>query len=71
MFFGLGVLLFGSGLVDLLIGLKLSGKTSTKLEGKSPIILLSRHNRPVHHDPSPAFRHSIRSPSMNPKSRLD
>lgn len=65
------MLLFGNGLVDLVMGLKFSGNTSTKFDGKTPIILLSRHSLPVHHDPSPAFRHSIRSPSMKPKSRLD
>lgn len=59
------------GLVDLLIGLKSSGRTSTKLDGKRPTILLSRRSLPVHHDPSPALRHSIRSPSMKPRSRFD
>lgn len=67
---GLGELLIGIGLVDLLVGLKFSGISSTKLEGKTPIALLSRHSLPVHHEPSPALRHSIRSPSMKPRSRL-
>lgn len=33
--------------------------------------LLSLRNRPIHHDPSPAFKHSIKSPSIKPKSRFD
>lgn len=64
------MLLTGSGLVDRLTGRKWSGRTSTKLEGKTPTVLL-RRNLPVHHDPSPAFRHSIRSPSTKPRSRWD
>ena len=68
---GLGVLLFGNGLTDRVVGRKLSGRTSTKLEGNTPTALLSRHSLPVHHEPSPALRHSMRSPSMNPRSRLD
>ncbi len=31
---------------------------------------LSRRNLPIHHDPSPALRHSIKSPSTNPRSRF-
>jgi hypothetical protein len=61
----------GIGLDALLVGRKLSSKTSTKFEGNSPIMRLSRRNLPIHHDPSPAFKHSIKSPSMKPKSRLD
>lgn len=61
----------GSGLVVRLIGRKLSSRTLTKFEGKTPIARLSRCKRPIHHDPSPALRHSIKSPSMNPKSRFD
>ena len=30
----------------------------------------SRFSRPIHHEPSPALSTSIRSPSMNPRSRL-
>lgn len=67
---GLGVLLDVKGLIDLLMGRKSSGSTSTKLEGKTPTVLF-RLNLPVHHDPSPAFRHSIKSPSINPRSRED
>jgi hypothetical protein len=61
----------GIGLEDLLVGRKLSSRTSTKLEGNKPIDRLSLHSLPIHHDPSPALRHSIRSPSTNPRSRLD
>jgi hypothetical protein len=61
----------GNGLEALLAGRKLSSRTSTKFEGNSPIIRLSRRSLPIHHDPSPALRHSIRSPSTNPRSRLD
>lgn len=61
----------GIGLEALLAGRKLSSRTSTKFEGNSPIIRLSRRSLPIHHDPSPALRHSIRSPSTNPRSRLD
>lgn len=67
---GLGVLLEVKGLADRVTGRKSSGNTSTKLDGKTPTVLL-RRNLPVHHEPSPAFRHSIRSPSMNPRSRFD
>ena len=52
------------------IGWKLSSRTLTKLEGNSPTARLSRRSLPVHHEPSPAFKHSMRSPSMNPRSRL-
>jgi hypothetical protein len=68
---GLGEWLLGRGLVDLVVGRKVSGNTSTKLEGNNPTARLSRHNLPVHHEPSPALRHSMRSPSINPRSRLD
>lgn len=60
----------GSGLAALLAGWKLSSRTWTKFEGKRPTMRLSLRNRPIHQDPSPAFRHSIRSPSMKPRSRL-
>lgn len=66
---GLGVLL-GRGLTDLLVGRKVSGSTWTKLLGNTPTVRRSRKSRPVHHDPSPALRHSIRSPSMKPRSRF-
>lgn len=59
----------GIGLAARLVGWKLSSSTITKLEGNNPIMRLSRLNLPIHHDPSPALRHSIRSPSMNPRSR--
>jgi hypothetical protein len=68
--FGLGDL-SGIGLEARLAGRKLSSSTWTKFEGNRPIIRLSRRNLPIHHDPSPAFKHSIRSPSMNPRSRFD
>ena len=58
------------GLVSRLIGTKSSLMSSTKLDWNSPTARLSRRNRPIHHCPSPAFRHSIRSPSTNPKSRV-
>src|SRR4051794_21743838 len=41
----------------------------TKFEGKRPIMRLSRLSLPIHHDPSPALRHSIKSPSTKPRSR--
>jgi len=56
------------GLVSRLTGTKSSLISSTKLEGNSPTARLSRRSRPIHHCPSPAFRHSIKSPSTNPKS---
>lgn len=59
-----------NGLAFRLPGWKLSSRTWTKFEGNSPTIRLSLLNRPIHHDPSPALRHSIRSPSMKPRSRL-
>lgn len=59
-----------NGLTDRLHGTKFSSKTLTKFDGNTPTILLSRCNLPVHHDPSPALRHSIKSPSINPKSRF-
>lgn len=68
--FGLG-LRSGIGLETLLAGRKLSSSTCTKFDGNNPTILLSRRNLPIHHDPSPAFRHSIKSPSTNPRSRFD
>lgn len=61
----------GIGLETRLAGRKLSSRTSTKFDGNRPIIRLSRLSRPIHHEPSPALRHSIRSPSTNPRSRLD
>lgn len=33
--------------------------TLTKFDGNFPMIRGSRFSRPVHHDPSPAFRHSM------------
>jgi hypothetical protein len=59
----------GMGLVARLVGRKLSSRTMTKFEGKRPIMRLSRLSLPIHHDPSPALRHSIRSPSTKPRSR--
>ena len=59
----------GIGLVARLVGWKLSSRTMTKFEGKRPIMRLSRLSLPIHHDPSPALRHSIRSPSTKPRSR--
>jgi hypothetical protein len=58
------------GLALRLHGWKSSGSSSTKLEGKRPTMRLSRFRRPIHHEPSPALRHSIRSPSMKPRSRF-
>src|SRR3569833_1170837 len=67
--FGDGVLLPGGrGLTDLLVGRKYSGRSLTKLEGDCPTTLRSRYRRPTHHRPSPAFKHSIRSPSNKPRS---
>lgn len=60
----------GSGLVVRITGRKLSSSNCTKFEGKRPIALLSLCRRPIHQDPSPALRHSIRSPSTNPRSLL-
>ena len=37
------------GLTERLAGTKSSPRTSTKLDGKSPIIRLSRRSRPIHH----------------------
>lgn len=51
-------------------GWKSSASSSTKLLGNSPTMRRSRFNRPIHHEPSPALSTSIRSPSMNPRSRL-
>jgi hypothetical protein len=51
-------------------GWKSSASSSTKLDGNRPTMRLSRFKRPIHHEPSPALRHSMRSPSMNPRSRL-
>ena len=58
------------GLVSRLIGTKSSPMSSTKLEGNNPTARLSRRKRPIHHCPSPAFRHSIKSPSTKPRSRV-
>lgn len=52
------------------VGRKSSLSTSTKFDGKRPTIRRSRFNLPIHHEPSPALRHSIRSPSMKPRSRF-
>jgi hypothetical protein len=60
-----------ASVVDRWTGTKSSPSTVTKFEGKSPIIRLSRRRRPIHHEPSPALRHSIRSPSTKPKSLFD
>lgn len=60
----------GIGLVVRVTGRKLSSSNCTKLEGKRPIALLSLCRRPIHQDPSPALRHSIRSPSTKPRSLL-
>lgn len=54
-----------------MVGRKSSGSTSTKLDGKEPTVLRSRNSLPTHHEPSPAFKHSIKSPSMNPRSCFD
>lgn len=56
--------------VSRLTGTKSSLRSSTKLDGNSPTARLSRRNRPIHHCPSPAFKHSIKSPSTNPRSRV-
>lgn len=61
----------GIGLDARLTGWKLSSSTLTKFDGKSPTARLSLRKRPVHHEPSPALRHSIRSPSTNPRSLFD
>jgi hypothetical protein len=58
------------GLPLRLHGWKSSLRSSTKLDGNSPTMRLSRFNLPIHHDPSPALSTSIRSPSMKPRSRL-
>jgi hypothetical protein len=58
------------GLIDRLTGTKFSSNTWTKFEGNNPTMRRSLRSRPIHHWPSPAFRHSIKSPSTNPKSRL-
>lgn len=34
-------------------------RTLTKLQGNFPMLLGSRLRRPVHHEPSPALRHSM------------
>lgn len=60
----------GRGLEARFVGRKPSPRTCTKLEGKTPTCLF-RYNLPVHHCPSPAFSASIKSPSMNPRSRFD
>jgi hypothetical protein len=56
------------GLAARLVGRKVSSRTMTKFEGKRPIMRLSRLSLPIHHDPSPALRHSMRSPSIKPRS---
>jgi hypothetical protein len=56
--------------VSRLTGTKSSLRSSTKFDGNSPTARLSRRNRPIHHCPSPAFKHSIKSPSTNPRSRV-
>lgn len=58
------------GLPLRLHGWKSSLRSSTKFDGNSPTMRLSRFNRPIHHDPSPALRTSIRSPSIKPRSRF-
>ena len=58
----------GNGLTDRLTGTKVSSSTATKFEGKRPIMRRSLRSLPIHQEPSPALRHSIRSPSMNPRS---
>lgn len=49
----------GSGLALRVAGWKVVSRTLTKLEGNLPTIRGSRFKRPVHQEPSPAFRHSI------------
>ena len=61
----------GIGLAALLAGMKDSSRTCTKFDGNSPMARLSRRSRPIHHEPSPAFKHSMRSPSTKPKSFFD
>jgi hypothetical protein len=51
-------------------GWKSSLRSSTKLDGNRPTARLSRFSRPIHQAPSPALMTSIRSPSMNPRSRF-
>lgn len=58
----------GSGLTERLTGTKLSSSTVTKFEGNKPIMRRSLRSLPIHQDPSPALRHSIKSPSMKPRS---
>ena len=58
----------GKGLGARLVGWKLSSSTMTKFDGNKPIMRRSRRSLPIHHDPSPALRHSMRSPSMKPRS---
>lgn len=60
---GVTLRLFGAGWND-------SSSTCTKLDGKRPTALGSRRKRPIHQDPSPALRASMRSPSMKPRSFL-
>jgi hypothetical protein len=60
----------GNGELPPGIGDQPSGRSFTKLLGNNPTILLSLLSLPIHHDPSPAFRHSMRSPSMKPRSRF-
>ena len=53
--------LLGAGVND-------SSSTVTKFEGNRPMARGSRLSLPIHHDPSPAFSASIKSPSMKPRS---
>jgi hypothetical protein len=69
-FCGAATVVGGETLRRMGAGWNFSSRTWTKLEGKSPTMRRSRLRRPIHHDPSPALRHSIRSPSMNPRSFL-
>ena len=58
----------GEGFLLTGAGWKLSSSTLTKLLGNSPMARGSLRNLPIHQEPSPALRASIRSPSMNPRS---
>lgn len=60
--------LCGRGLALRDLGWKSSPKTLTKLDGNAPTIRRSRFSLPTHQEPSPALRHSMRSPSMKPRS---
>lgn len=52
---------FGAGWND-------SSSVFTKLLGNRPMARGSLRSRPIHHEPSPALRASIKSPSMKPRS---